>query len=1100
MGRFNGARLDLRLCLVALLFITNSIAMAQVTASMSGRIEDASGATIPGANITVTSLETGTSRTVTSDEAGNFRVLSLGVGQYEVKAEKTGFKAGVQTGINLVVGQEAVVNVKLEVGATQEQVTVTSDAPLVNTTTSSVAGLVNERQVKDLPLNGRSFDLLILLNPGTVNDTSAKQSSAKNGGNFFFGGNMFSVAGRRPSENLTLLNGVQYSGSGIGINTPGGASTQLLGVDAVREYNVVSDGYGAEFGQRAGAQVTMVTQSGANQLHGTVFEFLRNSDLDARNFFDYPKIGPFERNQFGGALGGPIRKDKTFVFGNYEGFRQRLALSNVSFVPDANTRLGFLPCGGGGPTCAPGTAVGTETKVPNLVSGILPFMAVWPAPNGPVLGQGIAESFNSPRQVLQEDFGTSRFDQIFSTKDSLSGVYTISDGYDTIPASDPLFATGITIINQVVSLQETHIFSPEVINTATAGFTRANYISAAAALTPFPDSLSFIPGQGPGGINLGAVGGTTITAAGLVSPYNKYRRNLFTYSDGVQIVRGKHQFSFGGFAQRIQQNDAVPIDGRGSVNFTNFTTMLQGTASQILVLQGGAPTFGWRSWEGAWYAQDSIQLRPNLTLRVGLRHEFSNGWSEVNGLAETALFVNGVIQTLPRISSNLLTENNSKWLFSPRLALAWDPFGKGKTSVRAAFGTYYDLVDWLNQYPDVTPPLVDQASYTNVPVFSILPANPSAPVQPPCGPGVSPPCITFSTRGFQSNFKVPTVESWNFTVEQQVTSSTALRVAYVGSHTYHQWVSADPNTVASQICANAAGCLAGGVGAAASRTTVPQGAQYIPVVTGKPNPFVGTGFYAQTEGYGNYNALQVEVIHRLAKGLQFRGNYTWAKNLDIQSSITQQIAANEPSELMDRNNPSRDYGPASFGVTSQASGNLSYELPFGKGRAWLNGVSGAADKLVSGWQFNAIVTLVSGLPFTPSAGANISGDGNNQGDDRPSINPAFTGNVITGTPAQWYNPNAFILPQAGTYGNLGRDTLTGPGLADVDLSLFKATKLSERVGLQFRAEVFNIMNHANFAFPNTTAFSGTAVSATAGVLSSTVTSSRQIQFGLKLVF
>ena len=293
----------------ALFTASSTLCFAQVSASISGRVEDPSGAAIPGATVTAISSETGATRTVNTDEAGNFRLLALPVGRYDLRSEKVGFKAALQTGVNLVVGQQAVVNLHLEVGAVQEEVTVTGEAPLVNTTTSSVAGLVGEKQVKELPLNGRSFDLLITLNAGAINYTSMKSPGPA-------GGNFFSVAGRRPSENLTLLNGVEYTGASTVAITPGGVSGQLLGIDAVREYNVVSSAFSAEYGKRAGAQVTVVTQSGTNQLHGSAFEFLRNGKLDARNFFDKGPVPAFKRNQFGGALGGPIRKDHSFIFGN----------------------------------------------------------------------------------------------------------------------------------------------------------------------------------------------------------------------------------------------------------------------------------------------------------------------------------------------------------------------------------------------------------------------------------------------------------------------------------------------------------------------------------------------------------------------------------------------------------------------------------------------------------------------------------------------------------------------------------------------------------------------------------------------------------------
>ena len=372
---------------------------AQVTAAISGTVQDNSGLGVSDATVVVKSLETGAARTTTTDSAGNYTILSLPVGAQEVKAEKAGFKSAVRTGIDLVVGQEAVVNLQLEVGELVQQVTVAAEAPLVNTTTSQVSGVVGEQQIKDLPLNGRSFDNLITLNPGAVN-----YSAMKSAGTSTSDGNTFSVDGRRTYENLFLLNGIEYTGASQLAVTPGGVSGELLGIDGMREFNALTNTYGAEYGKRAGAQVIVVTQSGSNQLHGTLFEFLRNSDLDARNFFDQGSVPPFRRNQFGGALGGPLKKDKWFVFGNYEGFRQALALSNVSIVPDANARLGLLP-----------NAAGVETPVAKLNTAMLQYMQLWPSPTVRSLGSGVALSYNHPRNLIHEDFGTLRSDYILAT-------------------------------------------------------------------------------------------------------------------------------------------------------------------------------------------------------------------------------------------------------------------------------------------------------------------------------------------------------------------------------------------------------------------------------------------------------------------------------------------------------------------------------------------------------------------------------------------------------------------------------------------------------------------------------------------------------------
>jgi len=457
---------------------------AQVTSAISGTVVDTSGAAIEGATVTVKNPETGATRVATTDAAGAFKVLALSVGPQEVKAEKPGFQAALRLGIHLQVGQDAVVNLVLQIGGFAQQVTVSAEAPVVNTTTAPVSGVVGEREVKDLPLNGRSFDNLITLNPGTVNYV------LKSAGTATSNGNTFSVAGRRPMDNLVLLNGIEYGGTSQLAVTPGGVSGELLGIDAVREFNVQTDTYDAEYGKRAGAQVSVVTQSGSNALHGSVFEFLRNSALDQPGLFDQGVVPPFRRNQFGGALGGPLRKNRLFLFGNYEGFRQSLALSNVSVVPDEAARQGYLP------------NAGIELLVPNLNGAMLPYTSFWPQPNGAELlvkglPTGTALAYNNPKEPIREDFGTVRTDYIVRDRDSLSGAYTLDDGKSLTPLADPLFASLLALRMQVASVQETHIVSPAVLNTFRVGFSRAGFNYNSFSQQPFAPGLSFVSGAGP---------------------------------------------------------------------------------------------------------------------------------------------------------------------------------------------------------------------------------------------------------------------------------------------------------------------------------------------------------------------------------------------------------------------------------------------------------------------------------------------------------------------------------------------------------------------------------------------------------------------------
>lgn len=1084
------------LSVFAMVFLFCIPARAQVSAEISGRVEDASGGGISGATVTVKNLETGATKSITSDSTGNFELLNLPVGPQEVRAEKEGFKATVRTGIDLQVGQNAMVNLQLQIGEVVQEVTVVGDAPVVNTTTASISGMVGEREIKELPLNGRSFDNLITLNPGAINYSALKSANTSTSN-----GNTFSVAGRRTAENLFLLNGVEYLGSSQLANTPGGVSGELLGIDAVREFNVLTNNYSAEYGKRAGAQVSVVTQSGTNNIHGSVFEFLRNSVLDARNYFTQAPISPsYQQNQFGGALGGPLQKNRWFLFGNYEGFRQALMQSSVSVVPDAQARTGSLP----------NTATGVYSPVPGLNPAMLQYMAFWPQPNGPELtsptvkASGTAYSYNYPKQYEREDFGTTRSDYILGTNDTLSGAYTVDDGFSRIPLVDPLFASGSTLRMQVASLQETHTFSPETLNTARFGFSRAGFNLDSILLTSIPASLNFVTGAGPGGITVGGglsttAGSGTITAAGPNNAAGVWnRRNLFTYSDDVQLTRGRHQLSAGVWFQRLQDNEFSASRQAGVAAFSSLQTLLQGNitgAGASFQVVPKATEIGWRSLFGASYVDDTIRLTPKLTVEAGLRYEFTTGWNAVQGrAADYVTDSNNVLLTAPVVGDSVFTTNNAKKLFSPRVSLAYDPFGKGKTAIRAGFGTYYSLIDNLAFLLNSLQPYNGNYTFTGT-LGSITPISSSF-SEPTCGPGVALPCATYAPQGVQPNAKTPTVEEWTFGIEQQLNQSTALRVNYVGSHGYHGFVAVDPNSIPAQICGSAS-CTTGGNGA--TKGSVNQGQQYIPVGT-RPNQYLSAGFFWYNEGNSSYNALEADVNHRFGHGLQFRANYTWSKNLDMNSALTIAQSANEPQMIMDRNDLRRDWGPSALDATHQVSISGRYELPFGAGKRWLNASHGVERALASGWDINGISTFLSGFPLTPLVGSNRSGDGDTRNPDRPNYSSSFSGPIVTHNPAQWYNPAAFVIPTAGTYGNVGRGILRGPGLADVDFSISKTTALTESTTLQFRAEAFNIFNRVNFGAPNATVFSGTTTSLQAGSITTLATNPRQIQFGLKLLF
>ena len=1035
--------------------VTANLAWTQVTGSISGSVQDTSGAAIPNAAVTVRSLETGATRTLATDETGTYRALSLPVGRYEIRAEKSGFKTAVRTGLELAVGQAAAVNLTLEVGAARQEVTVMSEAPLVDTSTTPASGLVGERQVKDLPLNGRSFDNLITLNPSTANTTTNRSTTSTGGGQ----GNNFSVSGNREDFNIFLLNGIEYTGASTADVIPGGVSGQLLGVDAVREFNVVENTYGAEYGKRVGGQIGVVTMSGGNAFHGTLFEFLRNSLFDARNTFDHTSgPPPLRRNQFGGSAGGPIKKDRSFIFGAYEGLRWRLAQSDVTVVPDENARKGILN----------GQNIG-------LAPGIEPYFSLWPVQNGSEIGGGAAYAYSNPSQKVREDFGNLRVDHRLSSKHSLFGAYTIDDGDSLSPGNNPLQQKLSILRAHVASLQVTSVFSPSVLNTFRAGFSRAKWDLDGSPAVSDP-KLVFVQGQPIGALAIGSSGLGNVGSFDGAGTFGAQQieivaRNLFTYADDVQIVKGIHQISVGAWFQRVQANDNAADQRSGIASFADLQHFMEGQATQVVATLNPLE-IGWRQFAGAWYAQDSMRLRPDLTVTLGLRHEFNNGWNSPLGQASNFVFgPNGALLTQPHIGTSVYSENNAVKLFGPRIGIAWAPFGSSRTAIHAGAGIYYQQLDYMGNCCDASPLPPFNNKITVAPSTFPIFLAPNAPV----------PGAKTSPAGVQPNLKMPTVEQYSFRIEQSLSNNTVLRIGYVGEHGYHLLDTVDVNTAVP---------------------TILNGQKFFPPKSPKANPKLGNSRYLLSNASSNYNALQADVTHRLSYGLQFRGNYTWQKSLDIHSSsFLANSGVGGTTTILDPQDPRRDWGPSNFNISHRVTGNFSYELPIGRNKALWSNVTGVADKLVSGWEWNGIVTAQTGFPFTPLVGFNQSGNGDTRAPDRVSLNPAFSGPIVEGNPNQWYNPSAFLLPPAGTYGNAGRDILTGPGLVEFDSSLFKTTQLTERVGLQFRAEFFNLFNHTNWGMPLITTFTSSGkISPSAGLINYTATTARQLQLGMKLVW
>ncbi len=1065
-----------RLAAALLLAYVATLHAQVVGATLTGVVRDASGAFVSGATVTIRQTETGATRVMTTDAEGHFAAPSLPVGPYTAAVEHRGFAPQRQTGFSLTVGQSLQLNFVLSVAEAQEEVVVDASQSSVNTSTEQTAGLIDERQVKTLPLNGRSYDELLTLNPATVNYSGERSGGIGTSNSSV--GNMFSVNGRRPQDNLFLLNGIEYSGASLINVTPGGVSGELLGVDAVREFNVVTDTYGAEYGKRDGAQISIVTSSGTNQVHGAAFEFLRNSALDARNYFDQGAIPEFQRNQFGGSLGGPIRKDKAFLFGNYEGFRQAWGLSDVTLVPDKEARQGYLP-----------DASGVEKYV-GVNAAVAPLLSLWPVQNGPELlsngnPSGIAEAFSHPPQHIREDFGTARFDDNLSGKDLLFAVYTVDDSAANTPSQNPLSLIEESLREQVASIQEQHVFNPTLLNTARFGYSRASYFFT--GLIPVSGVSGWIGSNPVGAIvisgSTASNGTSAITGAGAnTGSNNRTARNLFTWDDHIYWSKGHQQIEAGLWLQRVQSNDLLAQDQYGQASFSTEQTFLQGIVATFTLVP--APTeLGWRSMEAAAFLEDTVKITPRVELRAGFRSESTDGWNESQGRASNYAIVNGVLQTTPVVGDAALWTNRAKFLPNPRLGFAWDVHGNGKTALRGGIGLYHGLLDTLDYRLDQTAPYNTAESIKSIAVSSLN-----------FTPGVPPPATAkVSPSNVQPDLATPAVIAWSLRLEQQVAPQTSFTLGYVGWHAYHQIQSEDMNEPVPSY--------------------TPSGQAYYSS-TLLANPALANTTSWVSGGTGLYNALEIDVRRSYAKGFQLRGNYTWAKNLDDGSAWNTSVSGNTPAFVEFPLNPKLDWGPAATDVRQAAALNGSYDLPFGRKRRLLSHAPLPVEAIAGGWTASAIVTLQTGFPFSPQLGYNPTGNGDTRNPVRPSWNPNFSGSLYPRTVGEWFNPNAFIPPAVvvfnasggsaiyGSYGNVRRDSLVGPGLSELDFSAARTAHPTERLGVEFRAEFFNILNHANFLTPNEVVYASatSGISPTAGVITATSTTSRQVQFAAKLQF
>jgi hypothetical protein len=1048
---------NLALLLLTLLAVPCITHAQATTGTISGHVTDESKAILPGVTVVVRNVETGATRSLVSDERGGFRALNLPPGVYSVAAELQGFTPAKRENLTVEIGREVYADLALKVGAVTEQVTVQGAVTNVELSSTVAGGVVSTTQIAELPLNGRSFMQLATLQPGvTVSRATARDFT---GG---FGNTQVSIGGARPEMTGYLLEGTNIAD--ISDKAPSSMAGVLLGVDAVKEFSVQTHDYAAEFGRAAGGVISAVTKSGTNSLHGTVFEFLRDSNFDEPNYFDPvdPATGeqlnpPFTRNQFGGTAGGPILQNRLFYFGSYEGLRQNLSLTHLARLPNAAAHNGLLP--GGAVTINP------------LVRPYLDLL--FPIPDGRDFGDGTAELRHTDVDPTRENFFVGKVDWQTGESHSMF-VRMSSDRSDTVAHQDhPLFIEPTKTDTRYFTYQDQHLFSARVLNVARGAVNRTNRTDDFVSTIPIPQNLYFTtdPHFGSITITTGITGpGTTAT-----TPVD-YTQTLYQLSDTLTVSSSRHTAKFGADFQRYHFDGFSYSRYGGEFRFTSLQNFLRGTVNRFTGNLPGTDTRrNMRQNYVAMFAQDEWRPASNLTLNYGLRYEFITIPYDTDGRVAGLLSFNDLESKPDGITPGSdLFKNPSKLDFAPRLGAAWNPFGDQKTSIKGGAGLFYQ-------------PLT--TSYYRGTTFRIYPYFAGVDIRtvPTFGPAVQTLLAQGTGLAVQkrSEFidyeaRQPYTVQYHASVQHEIANGIVGEIGYIGSRGYNLPFYSDPNAVPVRF--NAAD-------------------GHFQVVPGAGLPFPSWGRIRTRTNIARswYNGMTASVNRRFANGLLFQGSYTYGRSRDTWSGglIGGSDFENGAGSATNYFLPQNELGPSSYDVRHTVVFNAVYQLPFGRS------MTGGARRLVNGWQVGVVANYASGIPFTPFIGydyaGDLSSDPNPQKPDWASgFDPAST---IVGSADDWFNANAFILPPAGAYGNVGRNVLRGPDLRMVDLSIFKNTRVSSQ-NVQFRIEIFNLFNRANFATPNAGALfnpDGTRIPS-ATRITHTATTSRQLQFGLKFVF
>lgn len=1047
-----------------LLLFTASACLAQsIAGSIRGRVTDVSGAVVPLTEINAKEAATGFEWNTTSNRAGAYTLPELPAGTYTLRAQANGFRTVVRERLTVVVGQAVLEDFELVVGAPEETITVTAETTTVDAQSAALGTIISNDYIVDLPLNGRNFLELSLLAAGT--SPAAAGSSGSDRGRF-----AFQASGMRESFNSFVYDGV------YAVDPVLNSFTFTPPVDAVREFRVETSNSEAGLGRNAGAQVAVELKHGGNELHGSLYEFLRNDMLDARNFFapadqDQPKL---RRNQFGGSVGGAIRKNTTFFFADYEGLRESRAVTRLTNVPTLAERNGDFSNSSLPAPIDPFS----QTPFPNAQ---LPFLhpvgqgvaSLYPLPNRNVPGQNFVAS---PTGADEHNKFDIRLDHRMGENGLLAGRYSFADRTRLEPfasssfSSLPGYGNDIDERGQNAMISQTQAVGVRWFNEARFGYNRVDNRTFPQNSGSSINSLVGLPDFATRNEDLGL---TFIEVTGFSSLGDEYNNpqdsqiESFQLSDSVNGTVGNHQLQFGMEHRWIRGNAFRHVLSRGQMGFTNFAYSQNALADLLL----GLPTFtgggtgdndqNQRTWSTNLFVQDSWRVQRNVTLTLGLRYEYNQ--PAYDAFDNAAIFDTSS-QQFTQLGANGVPRGGyepDKNNFAPRVGLAWSLGEARKTVVRAGYGIHYNASSLAT----------GQGIYFNPPFFNFQLFFPSQEnfIQihdpwPAGGAAPVPPSVTTYDRNLTTSY----AQQWNFSLQREVAAGVVVSGAYNGTRGVNLLGARDIN----------------------------QPAPGLAQPNLRPLPFFADINQIESASDSTYHALQLQLRTQMRRGLTGLFSYTWSRSIDNASNFFS--SAGDPNFPQDSRNPSAERGRSSFDTPHRFVGSFAYELPFGKGQRWASDVRGAGSHLISGWKLNSIITLQAGQPYSvmlpgeldnSNTGRSIFGFGNGDrpnviGDPRPA-NP---------DPAQWINPAAFALPDYGTFGDAGRNIVQGPPLYNVDLSAVKDTALGEMTTLQLRAEFFNAFNMPNFQSPNI--FFGTPGF---GQISA-AGNSREIQFGIKLLF